>query len=183
MKITKEIKKKKLHCAWSHIKSKCSNRNDKAYKNYGGRGITYEDRWTNFKNFYEDMQGSYREGLTLERINNDGNYTKGNCRWATRKEQMRNQRKTFRVDGVVAANKSEELGGKRLLIYTRIKNYKWDPEKALSTPLLVKRMVYKGETASQASIRLAGKTSRSLVSYRVKAGWTLKDAFTKPVKK
>lgn len=62
------------------------------YKDYGGRGIRIEDaRWRKFENFYADM-GNRPQGLTLERVDNDRGYCKQNCKWATRKEQMRNRR-------------------------------------------------------------------------------------------
>jgi hypothetical protein len=76
------------------ILSRCYNKNDKAFKHYGGRGIKCE--WDNVVDFYNDMNTSYKDGLEIDRINVNGNYCKKNCRWATRKEQLNNMRKTTR---------------------------------------------------------------------------------------
>lgn len=79
---------------WSGIKKRCFNRKNKDYANYGGRGITMCADWRkSFDAFFRDM-GPSPLGLTIDRINNDGNYEAGNCRWATRTEQNRNRRNT-----------------------------------------------------------------------------------------
>lgn len=77
---------------WTAMKSRCYNQNDHHYKNYGGRGIGVCDRWRySFVNFFQDV-GEIREGYSIDRINNDGNYEPGNVRWATPSEQMSNTR-------------------------------------------------------------------------------------------
>jgi hypothetical protein len=78
------------------MKTRCNNPNLKQFKDYGGRGISYDPRWASFANFLADM-GEPLDELTLDRINNDGNYSKENCRWADRATQARNGRRTIMV--------------------------------------------------------------------------------------
>lgn len=86
----------RLYKIWCGIKERCSNPNRKEYKNYGGRGISVCEEWQNdFKTFYAwALANGYSDNLSIDRINNDGNYEPSNCRWATRKEQQNNRRNT-----------------------------------------------------------------------------------------
>lgn len=81
---------------WRSMIARCTQPSCEGYHKYGGRGISVCDRWRVFARFLEDM-GLRPEGRTLDRINNDGNYEPGNCRWATVEEQCNNTRRSVRV--------------------------------------------------------------------------------------
>jgi hypothetical protein len=88
---------------WRSMVDRCTNPNSHCWLDYGGRGITVCDEWRKFENFYADM-GNRPEGMTLDRLDVNGNYSRGNCRWADRKTQARNKRNNHIIehDGVAA---------------------------------------------------------------------------------
>jgi len=87
----------KIYQCWKGMKKRCANPNEAAWPNYGGRGIKVCDRWRNsFEAFYADVGDPPEPGLTLDRINNDGDYEPGNVRWATRAQQANNTREKDR---------------------------------------------------------------------------------------
>ena len=76
---------------WGRMLQRCTNPNDRSYANYGGRGIKVRDEWRNFETFYVDMGPRPSELYSLDRINNDGDYCKENCKWSTKSEQAINR--------------------------------------------------------------------------------------------
>ena len=93
-------KKPRLYSIYSNLKDRCINPYNKAYKNYGGRGINVCPEWMNdFQAFYDwSMANGYKPGLTIDRIDNDKGYSPNNCRWTTYKVQANNTRRNYIVN-------------------------------------------------------------------------------------
>ena len=98
---------------WKTMKKRCINPKEKNFHLYGGRGIRVCDRWMDYASFLADM-GEKPEGLSIDRIDNNGDYAPGNCRWATPKEQATNSRRTriieFNGEAMCIADWEKKLG-------------------------------------------------------------------------
>lgn len=120
------------------MKNRCYRQNNKDYKNYGGRGITVCEKWLTFEGFWKDMQEGYADNLTIDRIDVNGNYEPGNCRWATPKQQCNNRRNNRVFEYTGQRFNLTELatlhGITKHLLFDRLKTG-WSLDKALKTPI------------------------------------------------
>lgn len=135
-KSTKSTKSRE-YTTWECIKARCLNENNHSYHRYGGRGITICDRWKDsFESFLADM-GARPSGHSIDRINNDGNYEPGNCKWSTRQEQQGNRCTshliTWQGETHCAAWWERKLGMKPTNLTSRLYNG-WTLERAITTP-------------------------------------------------
>lgn len=127
----------RLYNIWDSMRTRCNNPRNSAYMHYGGRGISVCPEWGEYLNFKKwALENGYSDSLKLDRIDNDGNYEPGNCRWATQKEQCRNKRDnwkiTFNGETHILQEWAEITGLRRETIANRIKTYGYSIEEALT---------------------------------------------------
>jgi hypothetical protein len=112
------------YVAWVDMRRRCNNANYKAFSDYGGRGIKISPEWNDFSVFLEDMGQRPTSGHSLDRIDNDGNYCKENCKWSTKIEQANNKR----------SNRFLEISGKRKTIA------EWSRVSGIGAKTIIKRI-------------------------------------------
>lgn len=181
--------------SWGQMFKRCGNPKHSSHVRYGGRGISVCARWKSFTAFLEDM-GERPEGTSLERIDNNGNYEPGNCRWATKKEQQRNMRSnrllTHNGRTMCIAEWAETAGISALTLHSRL-NIGWTIDEALSIPVGRKRdqqqydhrhhlVTFNGKTLCTAEwAKLYGLLGTTL-RQRLKLGWDIERALTTPAR-
>ena len=197
-------KDKRLGNIYSHMKKRCYDPNCKAYKNYGGRGITVCKEWLNpervhlslhsnpskgFLTFKEwALVNGYTDELTLDRIDVNGNYDPSNCRWVSRKLQNRNKRNTIFLTAFGKTQSlgqwAEETGLTVKAIDQRLRKSGFEAEKALMKKDFRERLItYKGETKTLTEwAENLGINLRTLKNRIDLLGWSIERAFEEEVK-
>ena len=127
----------RLYRIWAHMKERCNNSRCKVYKDYGGRGIKICEDWNDFRNFEQwAINNGYLENLTIDRIDNNGNYEPSNCRWTTMSVQANNKRNNVFYEAYGEKHTISEWarikGINEGTLRSRIMRNKWNIEKALS---------------------------------------------------
>lgn len=125
-----------LYPIWNAMINRCHNENDNGYDFYGGRGIEVCEKWHDINNFLDDVEDGYFKGATLDRIDNDGNYSPRNTRWVTHKENLRNMRRNriveYKGEKKTVAEWAEYLGLKYQTLWARLFVYEQPLDKAMS---------------------------------------------------
>ena len=136
---THGMTKTRIYKIWDMMRQRCNNPNDTAYAYYGGRNIKVCKEWDDFLVFYDwSVKNGYDDKLTIDRIDNNGNYEPSNCQWATLLEQANNKRNNFLITYLgktqTVPQWARETGIGKDTIYRRLKRYGWDAGKALTQP-------------------------------------------------
>lgn len=185
---------KRLYSIWAGMKNRCYNDNEPAYKWYGARGIGVCNEWReNPVAFYEWAKcNGYDNHLSIDRINNNGDYCPENCRWVDMKVQSNNRRNnhryTFKNKTLTIREWSNITGLSYNLLRNRLEKNKWSIERALTTPKIIeghklnnKVIEFDGEKLCIAQWARKFGINDSTLRERLKRGWNIKDALTKPL--
>ena len=184
-KTTHGMSKTPEYKAWYDMKDRCFNLNRKYYSHYGGRGIKVCDRWLNFENFLADMGSRPTAKYSLDRIDNDGDYQKDNCKWSTRVEQENNKRSnrliTIGCVTLTIAQWTKEMGFAKTVVLDRLKAG-WSELKAVMTPVhTVKPITIENETRTIAQWTEEKGYGRGVIQSRLNKGWSEFNAVMTPV--
>ena len=176
------------YVAWTSMKQRCCNRNARGYSRYGGRGIKVCSRWLlSFENFLADMGRRPSPQHSIDRIDNDGNYEPGNCRWATQKQQSANTSRTVKLslNGETRCLKhwAVGIGVSEKTLHRRISHYGLNPREALVKRIFAKNarlLTLEGTTRTVAAWTRVTGLSSLCIDYRLKKGWSVEQALLTP---
>jgi len=193
------------YCCWQAMIQRCHNPNNEYYHRYGARGVVVCEKWRqSYDAFLIDMGSRPSSKHSIDRIDGNGNYEPGNCRWATRQEQQNNLSTNvvieFRGERMTAAQWADKLGMSRTALYARIR-CGWPIEEALTAPV-DKALSIAGRNARfgpsrkpEVFLTIDGKTlpltewatltgiPATRIRQRIASGWSHEDAIKKPIKK
>lgn len=184
------MKRNKLYDIWANMKQRCLYEKREDFKYYGGKGVKVCDEWLNYKNFKKwAIENEYQEGLSLDRIDFDGNYEPSNCRFISMEEQQRNKSNnvnlTYRGRTQTLTEWAREynlhyrtLKSRLELGYTVDEALNKEDGKLLNSPLYK----YKGEEKSLTQWANLYGMSKSCLYQRLKRGWGIEKALETPVK-
>lgn len=137
--LTRDGGQHQVYKCWYHMKNRCLNPNDKSYYRYGGRGIRICDEWLDFEAFYSwATNNGFQPGLSIERMDYNGDYEPANCCWASAKVQNNNKssniRISFKGENRTLSEWSETLGMSYSALHQRL-NSGWSVDQAFTTPI------------------------------------------------
>ena len=183
---THKMKRTSEYHTWCHMKGRCFNLNHPRYEDWGGRGITVCDRWRNsFENFFADMGLKPSPAYSIDRIDNNGNYSVENCKWSTRVEQNNNRRDNHLIiienDTLTIRQWEKKQGFKRGIIESRLRRG-WSESDAVLTPVeLIKLITFKYETLTIVDWENKMGYKKQIIKNRLAKGWSESDAILIPV--
>lgn len=179
----------RLYTIWCRMKQRCFDTKIECYKNYGGRGITICDEWKNNYSAFKEwaINNGYKDDLTIDRIDVNGNYEPNNCKWATRKEQANNTRTnrniTYNNETHTLAEWSDITGIQRDVIKSRIEKG-WSLDNVFSKGVRHssrRYYTYNGETHNLTEWAKKMNINYATLIKRLKKGLDIEQALTKPL--
>jgi len=186
---SRDVIRRNLYNRWYKIIDRCYNRENISFNNYGGRGIKVCDAWRNsFESFYNwSLENGYNPNLTIDRINNDGNYNPENCRWVDLYVQANNKRNNVFIEYNNKKYTFKEAGKILNMDENSVRSRKkrgWSDEKIMTTPRTDNEiyLTYNGDKKSISDWSKYTGLPKYIIHYRLEKGWNVKDILNKSTK-